>query len=364
MIFGAGKPTIAPIAFASLFVLAPHLHGAQVITQDLLVQGSIGLGIDIGSSQSFGFDTIRLKENNLRIHFDDTSASGSFAANDWRIVINDSDNGGANYFAIEDSTANKQVFRVDAGAPANSLRISKEGRAGIGTASPVVPVHVVHGNTPTMRLEQNGSSGFTAQTWDLASNETNFFIRDTTNGSKLPFRIKPGAPNNSIMITADGDLGFGIETPKAKVHIPVDGNTTGVYVGPHDDEADYSATLNVKGTMFVSETLEIGSSRTRKEKIRQLGFEEAMETLEALEPVEFHYLKDPESQLGFIAEDVPDSVATAKRKSVRPMDFVAVLTRVVQEQSKREQALQNELSDQAAQIEALEKRLEELELRK
>ena len=39
---------------------------------------------------SFGFDTIVLKENNLRIFFDDTSTSASFPRNDWRIIANDS----------------------------------------------------------------------------------------------------------------------------------------------------------------------------------------------------------------------------------------------------------------------------------
>lgn len=36
--------------------------------------------------------------------------------------------------------------------------------------------------------------------------------------------------------------------------------------------------------------------------------------------------------MGFIAEDVPDLVATPNRKSLSPMDIVAVLTKVVQEQ--------------------------------
>jgi len=68
----------------------------------------------------------------------------------------------------------------------------------VGTSKPVVEMHLVDGNTPTLRLEQNGSSGFTPQTWDLAGNEANFFVRDVTNGSKLPFKIIPGAPDNSV----------------------------------------------------------------------------------------------------------------------------------------------------------------------
>src|SRR5687767_2248139 len=69
-----------------------------------------------------------------------------------------------------------------------------------------------------MRLEQNNSGGFTAQTWDIAGNEANFFVRDTTNGSTLPFRIRPGAPTSSIDIAANGFVGFGTASPTAQLH--------------------------------------------------------------------------------------------------------------------------------------------------
>jgi Chaperone of endosialidase len=78
---------------------------------------------------------------------------------------------------------------------------------------------VADGDSPTMRLEQNGSSGFTPQTWDVAGNETNFFIRDATNGSKLPFKIKPGAPTNSLFVAANGDIGLGTQSPAEKLHV-------------------------------------------------------------------------------------------------------------------------------------------------
>ena len=83
----------------------------------------------------------------------------------------------------------------------------------------MVELHIVDGDSPTLRLEQDGSSGFTPQTWDIAGNETNFFIRDVTGGSKLPFKIKPGAPNNSIFIAADGDVGIETASPAANLHV-------------------------------------------------------------------------------------------------------------------------------------------------
>ena len=98
----------------------------------VIVSGSICVGFDCVNGESFGFDTGRYKENNLRVHFDDTSSSASFPRNDWRIVINDSSNGGANYFAIEDSSAGRVPFKVEAGAPTNSLIVEDSGDIGIG----------------------------------------------------------------------------------------------------------------------------------------------------------------------------------------------------------------------------------------
>jgi hypothetical protein len=190
----------------------------QLITGDLSVHNSLCVGFDCATSESYGFDTIRLKENSLRIHFDDTSAS-PFPLNDWRIVVNDSTSGGASYFALQDSTAGRDIFKVEAGAPSNSLYVESDGDVGINTSNPVVEVHVVDGDTPTLRLEQDGSSGFTPQTWDVAGNETNFFIRDVTNGSNLPFRIRPGADSNSLYIDEDNDVGVGTSSPSAALHL-------------------------------------------------------------------------------------------------------------------------------------------------
>jgi hypothetical protein len=51
--------------------------------------------------------------------------------------------------------------------------------------------------------------------------------------------------------------------------------------------------------------------------------------------VKYNYKESKdETYLGFIAEDVPELVATNDRKGLSPMDMVAMLTKVVQEQQK------------------------------
>jgi hypothetical protein len=190
-----------------------------VINDDLIVDGSACIGFDCVNGESFGFDTIRLKENNLRIKFDDTSTLASYPRNDWQLTANDSANGGASKFSIDDISGNRTPFTVEANARSHSLYVDDGGRIGSRTSTPSVELHTIDGDTPTLRLQQDGSSGFAPQTWDVAGNETNFFIRDVTNGSQLPFRIRPDAPTNSVFIDVDGEVGFGTSSPDAAVDI-------------------------------------------------------------------------------------------------------------------------------------------------
>jgi hypothetical protein len=202
----------------------------QVIADDLIVQGSACIGLDCVNNESFGFDTLRLKENNTRIKFEDTSTGTGFPATDWQLTANDSASGGANKFSIEDVTAATVPFTVTGAAPTNSIFVDSTGRLGLRTATPVLDIHVATSNTPAMRLEQNSSGGFTAQTWDVAGNEANFFVRDVTGGSRLPFRIRPGAPTSSIDISATGLVGIGTASPANKLHVFGSDGTTKEFI--------------------------------------------------------------------------------------------------------------------------------------
>ncbi len=216
------RPSRLLLAMATLATGAMGFNTANadiVQNDDVIITFSACIGNDCANGESFGFDTLRIKENNVRIHFDDTSSSASFPSNDWRILINDTGNGGANYFAVQDVSGNKIPFRIAAGARNNALTVSSTGRVGIGTLTPAVDAHLVNGNTPTVRLEQDGSSGFTPQTYDIAGNETNFFVRDVTNGSRLVLRIRNGAPDNALYVDNIGRVAFGHASPGGSLHI-------------------------------------------------------------------------------------------------------------------------------------------------
>jgi len=205
---------------------APPVEGDQVINDDLIVYGSECVGFDCAMNMAFGADTIVLQENNLRILFNDTSTSASYPTNNWRLMANDNTNGGMSWFGFQDAETNRKVFGVEAGAPASALWVDSGGRVGIGTNNPATEIHIDDSDTPAVRLQQNGNGGFAPQTWDVAGNETNFFIRDVTNGSTLPFRIQPDAPSNTLTLRASGDVGIGTWSPGETLHVyGTDGST-------------------------------------------------------------------------------------------------------------------------------------------
>lgn len=304
-----------------------------VTADDAIIQGSICVGLDCVNNESFGFDTIRLKENNTRIKFDDTSTSAGFPANDWQLTANDSASGGQNKFSIEDITGSKIPFTTIAGAPTNSLFIASTGKVGFRNSSPGLDLHMTTTDTPAIRFEQTNGGGFTAQTWDVGANEANWFVRDLTAGSRLPFRIRPGAPTSSLDIGASGKVSIGVAG---------------------DPVADK---LDVNGNLLVHGTISQLSSRTSKENFRALDGKLVLAKLEALPISTWNYkgAGDGDRHLGPVAEDFHAAFGLGSSDHfVAPTDVAGVALASVK-------ALQDEVRERDRRIESLEARLAELE---
>ncbi len=132
-----------------------------------------------------------------------------------------------------------------------------------------------------------------------------------------------------VVVSTNGNMGIGFTNPvQIPQYVLEIGN--GAYVTPGGVWHD-------------------ASSRDYKENIQSLSTEKALEALKDLTPVTYNYKVDSaERHVGFIAEDVPELIASKDRKALSPMDIVAVLTKVVQEQSKTIEAL-------SAKIDRIEK---------
>ncbi|HKI06418.1 MAG TPA: tail fiber domain-containing protein [Thermoanaerobaculia bacterium] len=354
----------------------------QVIPDDLIVQGSACIGFDCVNNESFGFDTVRLKENSTRIKFEDTSA-GSFPANDWQLTANDSASGGANKFSIEDITGSKVPFTVTAGAATNSIFLDSTGRLGLRTSTPVLDVHINTSNTPAMRMEQNSSGGFTAQTWDVAGNEANFFVRDVTGGSRLPFRIRPGAPTSSVDISASGNVGVGTASPDAKLDIE---NSTSVEMRMTITNSNIWRLINDfngfgitfvgsglrefniggGGNVTISGTLTQGSSREIKDNFLSLDPKEVLSRVSALPLSQWSYKTDGPAvrHIGPMAEDFHQAFGLGTDdKHIAPSDQAGVALLAVQGLNQVVQEKDKEIAELKTRLQALEKMVETLAAR-
>lgn len=175
---------------------------------------------------------------------------------------------------------------------------------------------------PKQRLEVNGSIQIHEQNSSVAglmitqsSGDTGYIMHNRAS----TLTIGAGSQDR-ITIDRDGNVGFAVTRPN------------------HPLEMVSGAHVTAGGVWTNS------SSRANKENVRELTRTEATTTLIELQPVHYNYTVDSaEHHLGFIAEDVPDLVAMQDRKSLSTMDIVAVLTKVVQEQQRRIEALESTL---------------------
>jgi len=141
-----------------------------------------------------------------------------------------------------------------------------------------------------------------------------------------PIFINIGAPGASFYVSEAGYVGFGLN-PSYPLHM-----VSGAYCST--------------GGAWIN-----ASSREYKKDIKDLTADEAVDTLKGLNPVKFSYKAgSDEHHVGFIAEDVPELIATKDKKGMSSMDVVAVLTKVVQEQQKTIAELSRKMSELETQL--------------
>ena len=199
------------------------------------------------------------------------------------------------------------------------------GRVGIGTTTPGTSLQIIH---------SEGAGGIGVVSTATDSNPSVTISNDAVNwwlqavgirGDAFEITSTAGSETGKeFHLERSGRLGLGTTSPTERLH--------------------------VIGSILATGTITQGSSRELKENVRPLSASEAFNTLKGLAPVKYNYIADAKNdlQIGFIAEDVPDIVSVPDRNAVPPVDLIAVLTKVVQEQQERIEILEERLGSREA----------------
>jgi hypothetical protein len=288
----------------------PEAPEDQVIADDLIVTGSICTGFDCILNESFGFDTLRLKENNLRIAFDDTSATAGFPANDWQIVANDSASGGQNYLTFWDVTGGTYPFKVMAGTPNNALFASSAG-IGLGTNQPQDDMNLATSN---------------------AANELGIQFDNTANNDHWRLFLSPaGEIKISEVSTATAEL-----------------------------------TLDAGGNLFITGALAQGSDAASKRDFAQVDRSNLLQKLAELPITTWSYKADDPGvrHLGPMSQDFYTLFGLgANATTISPLDASSVALAGVQELTTTLESQQDRINELEQTNSQLNDRITEMETR-
>lgn len=262
------------------------------------------------------------------------------------------------------------------------MRITSVGSVGIGTPTPGAKLHVANGGSII--------NGVTVGT-DMAGLIDYPWEYETVGVTALNFNLRLQSPNAVIFHSGDalqqrmivseaGNLGIGTLSPETKLHVADGGSiTNGILIGttvrgliknpwPYETIGVAQPNFNLRLESPNAIIFHPGGSRNNvlwidpqgnllhakgarcdglrwidhssglhKTDVDALSLEKALDALVDLRPVIFRYRVEDERirHVGFIAEDVPELVASQDRKGVSAMDIVGVLTRVVQHQQQQ-----------------------------
>jgi hypothetical protein len=214
------------------------------------------------------------------------------------------------------------------------------GNVGIGTTSPGARLHVIESNSTVVPSIIKGPDHRVlniAADWDGATlllhegRPRLHFVEENQEGG-ISFdgdgiRMYSGRETNVRMFIGQsaGNVGIGTTSPTEKLH--------------------------VVGNIYATGSITQGSSIEYKENIRELDINDAIQAIKKLNPVRFNYKGDKnEEHIGFIAEDVPQLLATKDRKGINTMDIVSVMVKVMQEQQKTIEELKRQMRELKRQI--------------
>ena len=184
---------------------------------------------------------------------------------------------------------------------------------------------------------------------------SNFVVRQSTDQtlgrtltSSLSFQVQAGAPDNSINVAPDGNIGIGTETPRGRLH---------VVARPGEEGATDIFLLDNNGNLEIGGLLTEASSVLLKEHFVAIDGQEVLDRLARLPITTWNYKTDAPSirHMGPMAQDFFAAFGLgADDRHLAPLDVNGVALAGVQALSQQVETLQRQNADLLQRLQALE----------
>ncbi len=237
------------------------------------------------------------------------------------------------------------------------------GNVGVGTTTPQYSLDIISSNNGIIRLGSSEADG-TPKVARLVLRHYNYaeepvyLLGAASIGTNNYVAFGGGSPLGNAATQMDLYTAENATTQVGTSRLTIIGNG---YVGFGRQNPFYPLEMASGAYVTTGGVWTNASSREYKDNIEILSTDEAFGTLKELNPVKFSYKTDmTEKHVGFIAEDVPDLIATKDRKGLSPMDVVAVLTKVAQEQQTGMREQQRIIQEQQKEIAGLKAEMDQL----
>ncbi|BAY08539.1 DUF6519 domain-containing protein [Calothrix sp. NIES-2098] len=338
-----------------------NISGSLTIARDLTVNGRFNTA-DLNINGALEVETFTA--NSFQIRGDGGIAGSLAIANDLNVTD-------------KTKTANLEVTGTSQinNLQANNLQINRN--VGIGVARPLARLHN-QGAAPLPGQSQISSNGINVNSTGTSFNQYLNVgdIVTVTNGSTNQSRLITSIAANGTSLTVNAPFipglpATGVEfTYQQPITRLADSSgvtqfiiTSTGNVGIGTSRPDLDTKLHIQGNVRVYGNLFQDSSRELKDNISEISQQEVYEILKGLNPVKYSYKNDTEQRwhLGFIAEQVPEVLASPDKTAVQPFNIVAVLAKAVKDQQAAIAKLTNLVEEQQKQIVALTQQTKSLE---
>jgi len=211
------------LSAATIALLPAAASADELFVDDVIVRSNLlCVGVECADGEPLidGSHGLKVKYINTAIQFDDTTTSTVFPTHDWQLMANETTQNGRDAFILSDLTAGTRPFWVLGDAPDNSLYVDHRGYLGLGTSMPQADLHITNKilGQAFIRLEESFGAPYS---WDVIGSSSGFVVSDVTGGT-LPVIVLSGAPDLSLYIAADGNVGLGTSAPDAPLEVSSD----------------------------------------------------------------------------------------------------------------------------------------------